>query len=66
MAEKGSNAGGQISRSKMDLQRMQKAEGGEAFTRNHEEKIEVDRRREDLRNRQLGIFRTTKNEKRSP
>ncbi len=43
--EKGSNAGGQISRSKMDLQRMQKAEGGEAFTRNHEEKIEIDRRR---------------------
>ncbi len=28
VVEKGSNAGGQISRSKMDLQRMQKAEGG--------------------------------------
>jgi hypothetical protein len=28
VAEKGSNAGGQIPRSKMDLQRMQKAEEG--------------------------------------
>jgi hypothetical protein len=29
----------------MDLQRMQKVGRGEAFTRNHEEKIEIDRKR---------------------
>jgi hypothetical protein len=40
----------------MDLQRMQKAGRGEAFTRNHEEKIEIDRKRRLKRYTRMRIF----------